>query len=278
MIKIDKIELEQKYLELKTVKAVADHFQVSRSTIQKYLSIYDITAAQIFGTRGENRKKYICDDSFFSQDNELSFYIAGFIAADGCVHYKNKNSCFLSINLSAKDSDFLIKVNNILKSNRPIHFYENGYGGASVLNISSRKLCDDLQRFNIVPTKSLIYTFPSWIINHPLKSHFMRGYFDGDGCFYIQKQSNEKVCFNLRGTPAFLNDYRNILEQECNFTHRNYDIPMPSGCGMLAYGGNRNIIKISNFLYKDATICLDRKRQIALRANQLVGNLYVQNS
>lgn len=278
MFEIDKIELEKKYLEFKTVKGVANYFHVSKSTIQKHLTYNNINCDQIFGTRGENRKKYICDDNFFSLDSELSFYIAGFIAADGCVHYRNKNSCNLSIRLSTKDVEFLTKINNFLKSNRPIHNYKNEYSGVSVLNISSKKICDNLQRFNVVSAKSLIYSFPNWIIKHPLKSHFMRGYFDGDGCFYLQKQFNEKVCFGLRGTPGFLKVYRDILERECGLKHRDMDIPISNNCGLLSYGGNRNIIKISNFLYNNATVFLDRKRKIAQQANQLLGNLYAQNS
>src|ERR1035437_217839 len=162
--KLDKKELEEKYLELKTVKQTAEYFCVSKSTIEKYFREYNINCSKIFGTRGQNRRKYVCDDNFFAQDNELSFYIAGFIAADGCIHHTSKNGYNLSINLSTKDIKFLININDILKSNKPIHSYKNEYNGASVLHITSKKICDDLKRFNIVPAKSLIYTFPDWLI------------------------------------------------------------------------------------------------------------------
>ena len=223
------------------------------------------------------KRKYNCNDNFFSEDNELSFYVAGFIAADGCVQV-NKGCSKVSaidIKLSKNDQEHLENINNVLGSNRPIKNYENKWSGASLLRITSDKMCQDLsEKFNIVPNKSKTYIFPNLVKQHELVNHFMRGYFDGDGSFYIQKQSNEKVCFGLRGTDSFLTDYRSILEKQCDFSMRYNKMPVSGGCCQLAYGGNRNIIKISNFLYNDATIFLNRKKEVALKANQLVGNLY----
>lgn len=222
-------------------------------------------------------RKYNCNDNFFSSDNELSFYVAGFIAADGCVQqYAGCSKVSdIRIKLSKNDKNHLEDINIILGSNRAIKDYKNEYTGASELRITSKEMCQDLfEKFNIVPRKSKIYTFPNFIKQHKLVNHFMRGYFDGDGSFYIQKQSNEKVCFGLRGTESFLTDYRSILEKYCDFGTRTNKMPISGGCCQLAYGGNRNIIKIANFLYNDATIFLNRKREVALMANQLVGNLY----
>lgn len=275
-IEINEQELKQKYLQFLTVKDIANHFQVSKSSIQKQLNKFGITVSQVFGDRGKNRRKYCCNDDFFSTDTEKSFYIAGFIAADGCVQQDKKS---LVIKLSQKDKVHLQKINNELGFNRPVRDHNYGYTGDSVLNISSRKICSDLlDKFNITPNKSKNYKFPPYVENHQLKNHFMRGYFDGDGSFYINKQRNEKVCFGLRGTQQFLTIYRDILQKECGFPYRDYCIPISDGCGMLSYGGNRNIIKISNFLYSNGTLFLDRKKVIALKANHLLGNLYGKNS
>jgi hypothetical protein len=223
------------------------------------------------------KRKYNCNDNFFSEDNELSFYVAGFIAADGCIR-QNKGCSKISdigIRLSKNDREHLENINNALETDRPIKDYKNKYSGVSVLKITSDKMCQDLfEKFNITPRKSNTYIFPNFVKQHELVNHFMRGYFDGDGSFYIQKQSNEKVCFGLRGTESFLTDYRSILERQCDFSIRHNKMPVSGGCCQLAYGGNRNIIKISNFLYNDATIFLNRKKEVALKANQLVGNLY----
>jgi intein/homing endonuclease len=253
----NKKDLEDQYKRLKTIENVAHYFDVSVSTIRKNFKYFDITFSKI--------NKLKLNDNFFGADSPESFYIAGFIAADGCVNNKE-----LSIRLSSKDKKHLEKINSILQSERSIRHYNNNYTGVSVLRICSKQILNDLKRFNVVPRKSLIYSFPDWIKNHPLKNHFMRGYFDGDGSFYLQHQYNKKICFGLRGTVKFLIDYRSILEKECEFPVRINAMPISGGCGLLGYGGNKNIIKISNFLYKDATIYLDRKKKIALKAEGLL--------
>lgn len=218
-------------------------------------------------------RKYNCNDNFFSEDNELSFYVAGFIAADGCLnqHKESPRVSEIIIRLSKNDNIHLENIRKILLSNRPIRNYENKYSGVSVLKITSDKMCKDLfEKFNITPRKSKTYIFPNFLKRHELVNHFMRGYFDGDGSFYIQKQFNEKVCFGLRGTDSFLTDYRSILEKQCDFTIRYNKMPVSGGCCQLGYGGNRNIIKISNFLYNDATIFLNRKKIISALAYKLL--------
>jgi hypothetical protein len=138
-------------------------------------------------------------------------------------------------------------------------------------------MCDDLFRFDVIPRKSLIYTFPKWMKIHPLKHHFLRGYNDGDGSFFIPElpdgRKTEQVYFSMRGTPSFLTDARYILEQECDLEEREKDIRISSGQGVLEYGGNGVISKIADYLYRDATIYLPRKREIAMMAKQFQGLL-----
>lgn len=255
---LDKKELKYACDNLMSFKKVCNYFGVSETVIRKNLKNFQIKL---------KIKKFTIEDDIFNKDTENSFYIAGFIAADGCICRNN-----LSIRLSSNDEDHLKKINFALGSNRNIY----NYSGVSALNIHSKKICEDLKRFNIVPRKSLIYTFPEWMKEHPLKHHFMRGYFDGDGSFYINNQYNKKVCMGIRGTSEFLTSYRDILEKECQFKERSYNIPMPSNCEMLAYGGNKNIIKFSNFIYKDATIYMDRKFNISKTAEKLLENLHVK--
>ena len=132
------------------------------------------------------------------------------------------------------------------------------------MSITSKEIFDDLSRFNIVPRKSLIYTFPEWLINHKYVNHFMRGYFDGDGSFYVINKNKEtpQVGFSLRGTQDFLKTYRSIFESNHLVKEREKDIRINSGIGVLEYGGNKVVNNIKDFLYKDSNVCLERKRSI----------------
>jgi len=99
----------------------------------------------------------------------------------------------------------------------------------------------------------------------------MRGYNDGDGSFFIGKlqegRTVEQVYFGLRGTVEFLTIYRSILEEKCDLDIREKSVRVNTGIGVLEYGGNGILSKITDYLYKDATIYLPRKRDIAMKAN-----------
>lgn len=270
--------LEQAYIECGSLKAVARKFDVDSGTVKRYM--------QQFNLEFKPQVRYDCDHDFFSRENEESFYIAGFIAADGCIRNrkgKYGNSRYdLYIGLSKNDKEFLENVRKILKAETPIRDFiiKNSERNLSwndcwksEISITSKKMYDDLAKFNIVPRKSLVYTFPEWLINHPLKHHFMRGYNDGDGSFFIPRlaegRSVKQVYFTLRGTPKFLEVYRSILEKECVLEIRDKPIRISSGHGCLEYGGNGIASKIIDYLYKDATIYLQRKYDIAIQANTL---------
>ena len=263
--------LDAAYAEEGSLKGVARKLNVDPGTVKRYMEEFHLEfIPQI---------RYECDHDFFSRENQESFYIAGFIAADGCVKEKKNSSgniCYqMQIGLAIEDKQFLTKIRDTLKSNNPIFDFlvknskhnpnwNDGY--KSEFTIVSKKMFDDLAKFNIVPRKSLIYTFPEWIIDHPLCHHFIRGYNDGDGSFFVPKlgkgRTVKQINFAMRGTPEFLMIVRSILEKECDLEERNTEIRISSGHGVLEYGGNGIVRKISEYLYRNANIYLDRKYQM----------------
>lgn len=262
--------LQQEYKQLQSFRKIGEKYNVSGETVRYYCKQYGIKTNKLV--------RYTCDENFFTRENEATFYIAGFIAADGCVKIRKGRAALryeLQIGLSKTDKEFLEQLKIILKTDAPINDFliKNSKRNkkwndtwASQLTITSEKLVRDLEKFNIVPRKSLIYTFPEWLIDHPLVHHFMRGYNDGDGSFYIPKlaegKHTEQIYFSLRGTLDFLGVYRYLFERECGIEVRYDDIRTSSGHGCLEYGGNGIVSKIAQFLYKDATIFLPRKKQI----------------
>jgi hypothetical protein len=263
--------LQVEYKELQSFRKIGEKYNISRETVRYYCKKYNIETNPLI--------RYNCDNNFFTIENELTFYVAGFIAADGCVKIRkaglNTKRYELQFGLAKKDREFLQQLKTILKTDAPINdsIVRNSERNpkwndtlASHLTITSEKLVKDLAKYNIVPRKSLIYTFPEWLINHPLVHHFMRGYNDGDGSFYVPKLAEGKytkqIHFSLRGTPEFLEIYRSILEHNCSLKTRIKDIRISSGHGCLEYGGNGILSKIVQFLYRDATMFLPRKKQI----------------
>ena len=187
-INATKEQLEEAYARLGSLSLVAKELGGTKEGIRCRM--------QKFGLEIKPLVKHTVDDDFFSRDTEESFYWAGFIAADGCVKahgHKNEDICVVSMGLSRKDKSHIEKFKKI------INFSGNIFDGIaknnakslvkrdiekSEIQITSRKMVEDLKRFNIGPRKSLIYCPPRELMTHPLFHHFLRGYFDGDGSIY----------------------------------------------------------------------------------------------
>lgn len=248
--------------------------------------LYNISAriiyriADEYNIKIENKTKfkriYSLNQNFFDEINEKSMYWAGFIAADGCISKKDYR---LSIGLASKDKSHIEKFQNDIGFNGPIFDLETDpyfinarkekYYRSSI-SIISKNICKKLKKFNIVPRKSLIYDMPKWLIEHPLINHFIRGYIDGDGCYYIRKKDNlkDQYYFSVLGTNNFIKQTQNIFKNNLKNTSKNTKfnkIPYPRHNGSvfnLSFSGNKILKSIVEFLYKDAETYLDRKYNI----------------
>lgn len=188
----------------------------------------------------------------------------------------------LSIGLATKDKSHLEKFKSSINTNKPIYdieYYDDreGFKGMrynSSIVISSKDYFDDLSYFNIVPRKSLSLEFPKHIKDHPLIQHFIRGYFDGDGSVGTRDRgTNIQLHFNMVGTENFLKDCSIILNNQCGLGRPNVTIHkrkkfdkngIERTCHLYALQHEGNVIcpKIYNYLYRDATVYLDRKFEI----------------
>lgn len=261
--------LEKDYSELGNFKLIAEKYKIPRSTVERYCKVFDVKTTP--------KISYEVDHNLFSTDTEESFYLAGFIAADGCINqHKCSEPNYIRICLSKKDEMFLIKLKNVLKFSGPIKYitrklskYNKTWNDSEQISIDiySKQIIKDLQRFGIGPRKSLTYGFPEWLVDHPLAHHFMRGYSDGDGSFYTISENRNtkkygmriqnKMCFSIRGTNSFLLSFKNVL-----FNHGINTKSLPkfnNGIDQLRYSGNRQTKKVASFLYKNFSICMDRK-------------------
>lgn len=164
-----------------------------------------------FGLTPNKKLSYNCNHNIFCTDTEQSFYLSGFIAADGCIMSKG-GSKILSIGLSNKDKSHLEKVRNALGAENTIRDYDVKASKQnpnwkdtvkSEIKISSAQIYQDLKRFNVTERKTHTLTFPDWMKDHPLRHHFIRGYIDGDGSFYnsIGKGKKVKQVFSLLEEP-----------------------------------------------------------------------------
>lgn len=210
-----------------------------------------------------NRVHNLNEDFFEVIDTEEKAYWLGFIMADGCVTRSSKlynQANRLSFNLSAIDRPHLEKFVKVINSSAkitdvtPKGTYSNN--PISRLSINSVKLCSDLAKYGIVERKTGSECIP--YIQIDLLQHFIRGFFDGDGCITI---SSNSIRTQFVSSYSMLESLKTFLvNQACirgnpSITHetrRNAKV-----C-YLSYG-KHDSVKIYHYLYDNASVYLERK-------------------
>ena len=132
----------------------------------------------------------------------------------------------------------------------------------SSISISGKWFVKDLKNnFNIQNKKSLTCNFP-FFIPKQYYSHFLRGFFDGDGCITIPK-TTKCLLINFTSNYKMLNSIRNLLMKWLNILvkSKNKSIPVMhnKNTGQLHFSG-KNAIKILNWLYQNSdNLRMERK-------------------
>ena len=114
--------------------------------------------------------------------------------------------------MSISDKEHLIEFNKHIKSTYPIKIEREKY---VKLKISNKHIGNSLINKGCIPKKSLILEFPNLSqVPKFLIRHFIRGYFDGDGC--ICNQLNNKGCRFIPPTESEVRDYCNERRNNVN--------------------------------------------------------------
>ena len=253
------------YMTEEQVNKLIDLYSVPSISIKQLSEQYNIDPRRIkriFVKRGIPikslselyTKKF--DHNFFDIiDSEEKAYWLGFIYADGYV----TNSVF-GVKLSDKDSDHLLKLKMALHSEHKIGHYvgNTGYNNNTnycSLTINNEHLVNSLIDNGVVYNKSKVLRFPnSEIVPDELVHHFIRGYFDGDGSVYFTRY----ICISFEGTESFLLPLLNILSEISGTKAKLYN--SKNGHKSLKIGGSIQVKTIYDYMYKDATVFLGRKK------------------
>lgn len=202
-------------------------------------------------------KKYTVNIDYFKSINTIDkAYFLGLLYADGYIG--NSKSRGKEMQLGLIDLNILKIFNTYLESNHLIHPIKIKYIGCSQgyrLSIIRDELYDDLIKLGCFPKKSLILKFPTLEqVSNEFISHFIRGYFDGDGCISIKTYGKASV--QIAGTKEFLKSIKLILNNlaiTCN-------IRPDKNINILYFAGTNNIKKFYNFIYQNKNnIFLERK-------------------
>lgn len=174
----------------------------------------------------------------------------------------NRGRYTIRISLHIKDIDILLKFNQYLNHNKPLHYSKNT--SMVELEIANKYMSNRMLELGVMPRKTFLLEFPIWI-DPNIKHHFLRGYFDGDGSVGVYKPPKSKpVCLaSLVSTESFCFTVRDTLKKlniNCYIRARHPE--RNTNTRQLHIGGSLQAKRFLDFIYKDATIYLDRKFNI----------------
>lgn len=208
---------------------------------------------------GISKRTKLNSDFFYIIDTESKAYWLGFLYADGHV---NKEGTQVAVNLKRDDKQHLEMLANIF--NAKVFDKETfdrrtnkTYLGSSVY-ISSVDICTTLKGmgFNNQKTYSNDTIVLSFVPGH-LFNHFVRGFFDGYGT--ISSVINKEFVFSIAGLNVkILEAIRDRIVELLGISKREI---FKGHCYSLIWAGNKQLLLLREWLYKDASIFLPRKKE-----------------
>lgn len=236
--------LEELHLKKKiSVTKIQKIYGISRTTLNKGSKKYKIPII--------NNSKAIFNYDYFEKiDSEEKAYWLGFIAANGNVREGKKSVNLFQLSLKLSDSSHLEIFKDAINFKKPIlkdHF-------RCRLMLADVVFCKNLIDKGVVPRKSLILKFPTEEqVPTELIRHFIRGYFDGNGC--ISNPLERAISVSLLGTNDFL---KKCLETIGHEDRKLIKDKRNTNVQMFILNG-KNAINFLNLMYKDSNVFLQRK-------------------
>lgn len=258
--------ITEKYNNGETIKQISKEYDIS----------YKFCSEKIIelGLKTPGKRKLSINESYFSSiDTPNKAYILGLWYADGCNQIRNtitgNGKYHVCISLQKSDIDILYQIKKELKYDGKISKLnrrdsvidgrtikkENCQGQYS-LDIYSKKISLDLERHGVIQNKSLKLTFPK-SLDESLYSHFIRGYFDGDGSIIY---TSYKYIWKIVSTKDFCESVKKIIESKFNIKlSMEYNIHNNGVTSVVRSQDKTNVKRIMDWLYEDAELYLKRK-------------------
>ena len=207
-----------------------------------------------------SRTKYIPNDTYFDKiDTEQKAYWLGFLYADG---YNNETKREVKIRLQRSDESHLLKLRDAIypDAQRPLYYRRN----SCELYIANAHMSRQLKSLGCMQAKTFKVHFPFDAMPAELYSHFIREVFDGDGSIVLStlKSGAHKTMFSIIGNRPFMSEINHVIASSCGIGE-NQLIDYKGKDERIAtviWSGCRQCIKIREYLYNNATIFLQRKR------------------
>lgn len=218
-----------------------------------------------------DNRTYSLNDFYFATLSEKSAYYLGFIAADGHITNFDNKMNYLIINIIKSDEEILTRFKKEISYTGKIYFTPKKNGqDQSAIRVCSNQFKKDIN--NYFNTANKTYNL-EWCKNIPLEFliHFIRGYFDGDGCVHFNNLKGQYSA-SIVGTENFLLELKKFYNKSNNTTDGS--IKNNGTYTNLYFSGKYAAKTFLDWLYKDSTeeTRLSRKYQKYLELAEYVGD------
>ena len=247
-------EVFKKILELREqglfLKEICEIIGVHKASLYRFLKRNNLKLAPV--KRRKSYRKYAINENYFENiDTSDKAYILGFLYADG---YNDEKKGTVTIAINNRDISVLNYIKQQLETDYPIWNLDKNM---IRLCIGSKKISQSLSKWGCHQAKTFTLTFPTFL-SEDLIPHFIRGYFDGDGCIHLPNNRNNAT-INFAGSLSF-------LEGVSSFLNKEHDIKTSSfrKHGNIYYiyiHRSLDIYKIYNIFYKENTFFFERKKE-----------------
>lgn len=227
-------------------KTIAEKYDISPKTVHLW-------CRQSNATNHRGIKSYVENIHWFQNiDCEEKAYFLGFLFADGYIGNKDNNQYDIRFELKYEDKYILDEFVNVLKiknktftieqnKNNVVHKYYR-------IQFNCKEMVEDLYKYGLIYKKNNRKEIKN--INHIFIRHFLRGYFDGDGCL------DNDCIISICAHDDFAMQLKNIF---CKYGFL-CKIKKKSNISIVVLSAKQKK-KIYQFFYGNASIYLKRKKE-----------------
>lgn len=228
---------------------------------------------------------------FDAIDTERKAYFLGLIYADGSIVQsyskdKKQRQKQLCIALQEEDKYLLeelckdIKPKKTINVAYPPNIKTRNWKKRAVFKVSSDQICEALINMGCIQKKSQLGMKYPALPNH-LQQHFIRGFFDGDGCIYVREVKNR---YKRTKTYKISNPFKRKLQKRAQFISTSKDflencfLEMNKALNLkgkvhwravtkkqtaykMTIEHQEDVASVKHFFYSEATIYMIRKKQ-----------------
>lgn len=201
------------------------------------------------------------ENYFETIDTEEKAYLLGLLITDGSIRKgKDNHQDSLRLQLKIEDEYMIKRLKTELNSSNVVQYDKRPGKACAGIEIHNQKICDDLAKFQVVPNKTYILNdIRIDSIPRNLQRHYLRGLVDGDGSVGIEEPHNQPWLSFCGYNRDFIVSFQKAIDD--HFKIENHNKINKSNAFFCKWKGSKKVPEILKWLYKDATIYLERKKK-----------------